>query len=246
LPVHLTGRPADMAPLLALASRHGLAVIEDAAQAVLAEYDGRRVGSLGAVGCFSLHPLKTLGGVGDAGVATTDDAELAARLRTLRNIGLASRDDCAVWSGNSRLDTVQAAVLLVKLAHVERWTEARREVAAGYREALAGLPGVEAPAERPHERCVYHTFVVQADERDALREHLAGRGVGTAIHYPTPIHLQTAARGLGYGPGSFPVAERQAGRILSLPVYPELTAEERALVAGGVREFVRERSPVAG
>jgi dTDP-4-amino-4,6-dideoxygalactose transaminase len=241
LPVHLTGRPADMAPLL----EHGIPVVEDAAQAALAEYRGRRVGSLGAIGCFSLHPLKTLGAVGDAGAVTTNSDELAAKLRMLRNLGLASRDDCAVWSGNSRLDTVQAAILLVKLRYVERWTDARRANAAFYREALDGLPGLELPGERPYEHAVYHTFVVQSDERDALRDHLARRGVGTAVHYPAPIHLQSVASGLGYGPGSFPVAERQARRILSLPVYPELTEEQRTLVVDAVREFAADAVPLA-
>lgn len=245
LPVHLTGRPADMTPLLELSRRHGLALVEDAAQAVLAEYRGRRVGSFGAIGCFSLHPLKTLGGVGDAGVATTDDEGLAGRLRVLRNIGLASRDDCAVWSGNSRLDTIQAVVLLVKLRYAQAWTDARRRTAAAYRSALTDVPAVDVPSERPHERAVYHTFVIEADDREALREGLAARGVGTAVHYPVPIHLQTAARDLGLGPGSFPIAERQAGRILSLPVYTELTDEQRAFVVDAVRDLVEERSALA-
>jgi dTDP-4-amino-4,6-dideoxygalactose transaminase len=246
LPVHLTGRPAEMTSLRALADDHGLAIVEDAAQAVLAEYRGQRVGSCGDVGCFSLHPLKTLNAVGDGGIATTDDELIATKLRTLRNIGLASRDDCAVWSGNSRLDTLQAAVLLVKLRNVEQWTEARRRNAARYRDALEDVPGIDVPTtDRLHERAVYHTFVIQADDRDALRSHLTGLGVGTAIHYPIPIHLQTAARDLGYGPGSFPVAEQQAKRILSLPVYPELTDDQLELVTNSVRDFVAERGFVA-
>ena len=239
LPVHLTGRPADMGPILAVARRHGLAVVEDAAQAVGAEYDGRRVGALGTIGCFSLHPLKTLNACGDGGVLTTDDPELADRLRLLRNNGLRTRDDCRLWAVNSRLDTIQAAMLLVKLRYLDRWTEARRANAAYYACELAGIPGLRVPVERPRERAVYHTFVVQAERRDALRAHLEAWGIGTSIHYPTPIHLTAAAEPLGYRSGSFPVTEHQAARILSLPVYPELRAEQRAHVVHAIRDFYR-------
>jgi dTDP-4-amino-4,6-dideoxygalactose transaminase len=241
LPVHLTGRPARMDAILEIARAHGLAVVEDAAQAVLAELGGRRVGSFGDVGCFSLHPLKTLNAIGDGGVVTTDDDGVADRLRLLRNIGLQTRDDAVLWGANSRLDTVQAAVLLVKLRHVEEWTAARRAHAAAYAEALEGVPGIEVPRERPDERSVYHTYVIQADDRDGLRARLAERGIGTAIHYPVPIHLQTTAAGLGYTAGSFPVAERQARRILSLPVYPELSEAQRGTVAAAVAELAAER-----
>ena len=237
LPVHLTGRAADMTAIMEIARARGLAVVEDCAQAVLAGHRGRRVGSFGNVGCFSLHPLKTLNACGDGGVLTTDDDRIADQLRVTRNIGLRTRDDCVVWSGNSRLDTMQAAVLLVKLNHLERWTEARRSHARQYQAALGGLQQVQAPADRSFEWSVYHTFVVQADRRDALKAYLAGRGVETAVHYPVPIHLHTAASSLGYGPGSFPVTERQAGRILSLPVYPELSGDDVDYVAGAVRAF---------
>lgn len=237
LPVHLTGRPAAMGPLMSLARRRGLAVLEDCAQAVAAECDGQRVGSFGDVGCFSLHPLKTLNACGDGGVLTTNDPAIDRRLREMRNLGLKNRDDCVVWSGNSRLDTLQAALLLVKLGHLDEWTGRRRAHADAYRRLLAGIPGVDLPVERPNERAVYHTFVIQADRRDELRAFLTERGIGTQIHYPVPIHLQSAARELGYGPGSFPVAEAQAGRILSLPVYPELTAEDLARVASEIRSF---------
>jgi dTDP-4-amino-4,6-dideoxygalactose transaminase len=237
LPVHLTGRPADMTPILAVAQRSGLAVVEDAAQAVGAEYHGRRVGSLGTIGCFSLHPLKTLNACGDGGALTTDDPALAERLRLLRNNGLRTRDDCRLWAVNSRLDTIQAAMLLVKLRHLDRWTEARRANAAFYGRELHGIPALRLPVDRPGERAVYHTFVVQAERRDALRAHLDAHGIGTSIHYPTPIHLTAAAAPLGYRPGSFPVAERQAGRILSLPVYPELRPEQREHVVQAIRDF---------
>ncbi|MCX5788087.1 MAG: DegT/DnrJ/EryC1/StrS family aminotransferase, partial [Elusimicrobia bacterium] len=219
LPVHLTG--------------------EDCAQAVGAEHRGRRVGSFGAVGCFSLHPLKTLNACGDGGVLTTNDKNLCERLRILRNIGLKTRDDCVEWSGNSRLDTLQAAILLVKLGRLESWTRARRRNAAFYQRALAGVPQVRLPKDRPCERAVYHTFVIRAQDRDGLRRHLARRGIETAIHYPVPIHLHRAARGLGLKRGSFPETERQAREILSLPVYPEMTRRDLSRVAGAIKEFYR-------
>lgn len=241
LPVHLTGFPCDMGPILDIARRHRLHVIEDAAQAVLAEYRGRRVGSFGTVGCFSLHPLKTLNACGDGGVLTTDDPDLYAQLCMRRNIGLRTRDDCVLWSGNSRLDTIQAAILLVKFFHLERWTERRRQHAERYRRGLSGLAHVVLPHETPNVRAVYHTFVIQAERRDALRTFLADLGIGTAVHYPVPIHLSSAGKDLGYAPGSFPVAEQQAARILSLPVYPELTAEQIDRVCAAIREFYAHR-----
>ncbi|HUZ81509.1 MAG TPA: DegT/DnrJ/EryC1/StrS family aminotransferase [Gaiellaceae bacterium] len=242
LPVHLTGRPAAMQRVLEVAARHGLAVVEDCAQAVLAELGGRRVGSFGAVGCFSLHPLKTLGAAGDAGVLTTDDEDLANRFRLLRNIGLATRDDATVWSGNSRLDTLHAAMLLVKLQYLAKWTEARRQNAAAYVEALTGASGLRLPVEKPGERAVYHTFVLRSEVRNELRTHLRSAGIGTAIHYPVPIHLQSIGHTLGYGPGDFPVAERQATEILSIPVHHNLTAAQREFVVEGIRDFVPARA----
>lgn len=237
LPVHLTGRPADMDPILAVARAKGVHVVEDCAQAVLAEYRGRRVGSFGTIGCFSLHPLKTLNACGDSGVLTTDDAALADELRLRRNLGLRTRDDCVIWSGNSRLDTLQAAILLVKLNHLERWTEARRGNAEHYRRALAGIEAVRPPHDQPFERAVYHTFVIQAERRDALQQHLSAHGVESAVHYPIPIHLQTVARALGYRRGSFQIAEAQAERILSLPVYPELQREDIDYIAAAIKAF---------
>ncbi|MDX6770462.1 MAG: DegT/DnrJ/EryC1/StrS family aminotransferase [Elusimicrobiota bacterium] len=237
LPVHLTGRPADMDALSDLAKRKGLLIVEDAAQAVLAGYKGRKVGSFGAAGCFSLHPLKTLNALGDGGVITTDDAALAEKLRVLRNLGLATRENCVTFSGNSRLDTLQAAMLLVKLKHLAAWTEARRRHAAAYQKALAGVPGLVVPVDAPGEHAVYHTFIVASEKRDALKAFLSEHGVDTAVHYPVPIHLQDAAKALGWKPGAFPEAERQAGRILSLPVYPELSDEDRDRVAALIREF---------
>ena len=237
LPVHLTGRAADMTSLCEIASRHHLAIIEDAAQAVLAEHRGRRVGSFGRIGCFSLHPLKTLNACGDAGVITTNDEKLAQRLRVLRNLGLRTRDDCVEWAPNSRLDTLQAAILLVKLKYLEDWTKKRRSNADHYRRRLAGLDGVRLPVEDRNERSVYHTFVIRARRRDELKTFLQERGVGTSIHYPVPIHLNAAARALGYGSGAFPNTEAQAKEILSLPVYDGLLPEQLDDVCEAIIEF---------
>jgi len=237
LPVHLTGRPADMDPIRTTAERRGLPIIEDAAQAALASYRGRRAGNLGTIGCFSLHPLKTLNACGDAGILTTNHAALAERLRILRNIGLKTRDECVAWSGNSRLDTMQAAILIVKLRYLQEWTDARRANAAYYRKALVDVPGLTLPMEdRENETSVYHTFMIQTDKRDALKQHLAANGIETAVHYPVPMHLHPAAASLGYQRGAFPTAERQAQRILSLPVWHGLTAQQLTLVVNQVRE----------
>jgi dTDP-4-amino-4,6-dideoxygalactose transaminase len=237
LPVHLTGRPANMDPIMEVSNRHGLPVIEDAAQAVAAEYKGQRVGSIGTIGCFSLHPLKTLNACGDGGVLTTKDAGLYEDFKILRNIGLRTRDDFSVWSGNSRLDTMQAAILLVKLDHFDQWTESRRENALAYQKLLEGIPQVKSPVDMPYEHSVYHTFVIQAERRDSLKAHLGEHGIGSSIHYPVPIHLQTGASSLGYQKGSFPVTEKQAESILSLPVYPELKQHQLEYVADCVRSF---------
>ena len=237
LPVHLTGRPCRMDEILDISRRRGLHVIEDAAQAVAAEYGGRPVGSFGVIGCFSCHPLKTLSACGDAGVITTSDRRIHDQLKIMRNIGLRDRDDCVMWSGNSRLDSLQAAILLVKLKHLETWTEQRRANARFYQRRLNDVRGVAVPVDEGHERAVYHTFVVQVDDRERLRAHLAVRGIGTAIHYPVPIHLCVAARDLGYAAGSFPVAEAQAARIMSLPIHQDLTTEQLAAVCDAITEF---------
>jgi dTDP-4-amino-4,6-dideoxygalactose transaminase len=239
IPVHLTGRPADMQPITEIAAAHSLYIIEDAAQAVLAEYRGQRVGSFGAAGCFSLHPLKNLNACGDAGLVTTDDGELADRIRLSRNLGLKTRNDCVEWSSNSRLDTIQAAMLLVKLGGLEEWTNCRRANAAFYQEALRDLDEVRLPFDQPHERAVYHTFIIQAERRDDLQRHLADNGIGSAVHYPIPIHRQSIGLTLGYPAGSFPVTERQTERILSLPIFPELMQEQLERVATSVRRFYR-------
>ena len=245
LPVHLTGQPCDMESILKIARARGLAVIEDCAQAVGAEYHGRPVGSLGTVGCFSLHPLKTLSACGDGGVVTTNDFSLFEQMRIARNHGLRGRDDCAFWSCNSRLDTIQAAILLVKLRYLEEWTERRRQNARLYRQYLAGIGEIQIPIEEVNVRAVYHTFVIQAEQRDLLRSQLGVRGIETAVHYPVPIHLSAAGQELGYPVGSFPVAEEQAQRILSLPVYPELNEAQIQRVCESIRAFYRDRPKLA-
>ena len=236
MPVHLTGRMADMNPLMAMARRHALAVIEDAAQAVGSTYDGRISGTIGTVGCFSAHPLKNLNAAGDAGFVVTADAMLATRIRRLRNHGLINRSDVQEWGAVSRLDTLQAEVLRIRLRHLPSVIERRRRNAAQYGAELAGSP-VFAPPCRDIEFNTFHTFVVQTDRRDELQKFLARRGVETAIHYPVPIHLQPAAAHLGFRRGAFPVTERQADRILTLPVNQFLSADDVSYICAGVREF---------
>ncbi|MDP3920159.1 MAG: DegT/DnrJ/EryC1/StrS family aminotransferase [Candidatus Omnitrophota bacterium] len=242
LPVHLTGRTADMDAILAIAKRHEILVVEDAAQAVLSEYRGRRAGSFGVLGCFSLHPLKTLNACGDGGVITTNDERLYKRLQVLRNLGLEHRDDCVVWTGNSRLDTIQAAALLVKMDYLEAWTAGRRKNAEFYRRELAGVAGVRCPEPKNHERPVYHTFVIRAERRDNLKKYLADQGIGSAVHYPVPIHMQTVAKDLCVAEGSLPEAETQSKEILSLPVYPELGKEDLAYVVFYIKKFYRSEN----
>lgn len=239
LPVHLTGRPAEMNTIRDVANRHGLVIVEDAAQAIGATYHGQRVGGCGDIGCFSLHPLKNLNAAGDAGLMTTNDDRLAGVLRQMRNHGLRNRNEADFWGFNSRLDTVQAAMLNVKFQYLDAATEARRANARFYAAALGDV--VEVPRERDHEHCVYHTFVVQCDGRDALQARLLEDGVETKVHYPIPIHLQRAAAALGYRKGDFPVAERQADRSLTLPNYQELTEDQKQLVVSSICRFYEGR-----
>lgn len=241
LPVHLTGRPADMDPVNDIARKHGLTVIEDAAQAVAARYHGKACGALGTIGCFSLHPLKTLNACGDGGVITTDDERLYARMVGLRNHGLQSRDDCREWGLNSRLDTLQASILLAKLPHLAGWTQRRREIAQQYQSALADLDILRVPKDVAGVEAVYHTFIVQTDCRDNLKRHLADHGIDSAIHYPVPIHMQPAAAYLGYRAGDFPTAARQARRSLSIPVHSTLSADQVGYVIDVIRDWAESR-----
>ena len=235
IPVHLTGRPAPMEEITALANRYGLYVVEDAAQAIGARYHGQRVGSLGIAAGFSLHPLKNLGVYGDGGLITTNDNELASQLRLLRNHGLRTRDECEVWGFNSRLDSMQAAFAEIKLRFLDDWNERCREIAATYRVELEGL--VHVPTDENWEECVYHNFVIRTDQRDELRAHLLQLGVDTRVHYPIPIHLQDAAKDLGYRQGDFPRAEEYAETMISLPIYPELEDSQVSHVVQAVRAF---------
>jgi dTDP-4-amino-4,6-dideoxygalactose transaminase len=234
--VHLTGRPAPMDELMAIAKKHNLQIIEDCAQAVTAEYRGKRVGSMGVTGCFSLHPLKNLAASGDGGVITTNDDKVNQYLLKARNHGLKSRDECEFWSYNSRLDNLQAALLNVKLKMLDKWTERRRTIAGKYYEALKGLDMI-VPCDKSYEKAVYHTFIIQTQQRNKLKEYLMNMGIDTKIHYPIPIHLQEAAKHLGYKKGDFPVTERQAETILSLPVYPELTDMQVDYIIESVKSF---------
>jgi dTDP-4-amino-4,6-dideoxygalactose transaminase len=238
MPVHLTGRMARMDDIMAIAGRHGLAVIEDAAQSIGSRLNGRHAGTFGNIGAFSAHPLKNLNAMGDAGFVATEDSGLAARLRLLRNNGLADRNTVAEWGVVSRLDSVQAIILQHRLRHLDDVIAARRRNAALYRDRLDSRR-IFAPPCRNDEFNTFHTFVIQVDERDALRACLADRGVGTAIHYPIPIHLQPAAKDLGYRQGDFPVTERQAERILTLPIHQLLAREDIEYVAEAVMEFCR-------
>lgn len=236
MPVHLTGRVCDMDALTATAERHGLLVVEDAAQAFASRYRDRMSGSFGNAGCFSAHPLKNLNAGGDAGFVTTDDGVLAERLRRLRNHGLADRDTVVEWGTVSRMDGLQAALLAMRLSRVDAVIATRRRNVARYREHLEGTP-VFAPPCLDHEFNTFHTFVVQVDRRDDLKAFLAEKGIETAVHYPVPLHLQPAAGALGYKPGDFPVAEEQAGRILSLPVHQFLTDDDVKWVAESIKAF---------
>ena len=243
IPVHLFGQPAPMDPIMAIAKQRGVLVIEDAAQAHGATYKSRRVGTIGDLGCFSFYPSKNLGAYGDGGLVTTGSPELAERVRMLRHGGQKGRYDHRLLGMNSRLDELQAAILLAKLPYLERWNERRRHIAALYTAILSDTE-LELPLEAESGSHVYHLYVIRTPHRDALQSYLSDRGIETAIHYPTPIHLQEAYRWLGLGPGSFPVAESLASQIVSLPIYPELTDSKVRQVAEAIRDWstIRKRN----
>ena len=235
LPVHLYGQPADMGPILEIAGRHGIPVIEDAAQAHGARYCGRRAGRLGRAACFSFYPGKNLGAYGEGGALVTADADLARRARMLRDHAQKVRYHHEAVGFNYRMDAMQGAVLGVKLPHLDGWNARRREVARRYRELLADCDGVTLPREFPDRESVYHLFAIETDDRDALAGQLREAGVQTGLHYPIPVHLQPAYAHLGLGEGSFPHAERLARRCLSLPMHPGLTDDQVRYVADSVR-----------
>jgi dTDP-4-amino-4,6-dideoxygalactose transaminase len=234
LPIHLYGRPAPMHEILAIAKRHNLAVIEDCAQAIGASIDGKRVGSFGDVGCFSFFPSKNLGAFGDGGMATTNRKDLADRMRSLRAHGGRVKYHHEELGVNSRLDEVQAAILRIKLPHLESWIDQRRANADAYSLALTSVAVV--PTQDTDSRHVFHQYTIRVNDRDAVQKTLAEKGVQTMVYYPVPLHLQEVHASLGYTEGSFPHSEAAAKEVLSLPMFPELSAEQREQVIGAVRE----------
>lgn len=236
LPVHLYGQPADMDPIMELARAHGLYVIEDAAQAIGARYKGRPACSIGHAACLSFYPTKNLGGYGDGGMVLTQDAALAEKLDVLRQHGSRVRYHADVVGFNSRLDSLQAAVLGVKLDHLDGWNEARRKAAQRYSALLAGLP-VTTPYESPDVRHVYHQYTIRTPQRDALAAFLQERGVGRMIYYPVPLHRQRLYADLNYPEGSLPLSEAAGREVLSLPMYPQLAEEQQVEVAHAIRDF---------
>jgi len=257
IPVHLYGQAADLDAVFEIAARHNLSVIEDAAQAHGSLYKGRRVGALGRANCFSFYPGKNLGAYGEGGAVVTDDAEVARRVRLLRDHGSEQKYRHDIVGYNFRLEGLQGAVLNVKLKHLDGWNDLRRAHAARYGELLSGAATGERggddngsgaltlPRELPYARHVYHLYVIQTEARDALQKHLAASGVQTGIHYPVPVHLQPAYASLGHRAGDFPEAERQAARVLSLPMFPELTGAQIERVAEAVRAFAGSQSSAA-
>lgn len=247
IPVHMYGHCADMDPLLEISERHGIPIIEDAAQAIGAEDRGRRAGSMGLLGCFSFYPTKNLGGAGDGGMLTTSDDALTGRLRALRVHGGLTEYHHAEIGINSRLDAFQAAVLRVKLPHLDEWAAARRAKAAHYNELFGAAAlsfAVITPSARESAQHVYHLYIVRVPEhRDALMVHLAERGIGTKVYYPVPLHLQECFSYLGYQAGDFPETERAALETFALPLYPELTDEQQQYVVDSFRSFAARQSP---
>jgi len=243
MPVHLYGQPAEMDAITEVAERYGLFVIEDACQAHGARYKGRRVGSIGHVAAFSFYPGKNLGAYGDGGALVTNDPQIADRARMMRNYGQREKYHHLCMGWNRRLDTLQAAVLRVKLRYLDEWNALRRRWAALYDQLLQDCDVIRPVASSPGEH-VYHLYVIQVEERDRLQAHLAANGIATGIHYPIPIHLQPVYTALGYRVGSFPVTERCAPRLLSLPMFPELRADEVERIAGHIRWFLASRRSV--
>lgn len=235
LPVHLYGQPADLTPMLQIAGRHKLPVVEDAAQAHGARYQGRRVGAIGKIGCFSFYPGKNLGAYGEGGAIVTNDAVIAEKARALRDHGQTERYRHEMLGYNYRMTGFQGAVLDIKLRYLDRWNEARRMHARQYLDKLRGTPGLGLPVPDDEKQSVYHLFVVELAQRDRVAEQLKAFGIHTGLHYPVPVHLQPAYQHLGHRAGSFPYAERLAQRCLSLPMYPELTEEQIDFVCERLR-----------
>jgi dTDP-4-amino-4,6-dideoxygalactose transaminase len=238
VPVHMYGQPTDMDPILEIARRRNLLVIEDAAQAHGAHYRGHHAGSLGDAGCFSFYPGKNLGAYGDAGMVVTNDSRIADQIRLLRNHGRYTKYEHSVVGYGERIDALQSAILDVKLRYLERWVEERRQVAARYRQLLKGAP-VIMPEEMAEVRHAYHLFVLMVQRRDEVLEKLKSKGIAAGVHYPVPLHLQPALAGLGYRKGDFPHAERAAAEALSLPTYPEITEKQQQQVVAALLDCLR-------
>ncbi|MBU1753466.1 DegT/DnrJ/EryC1/StrS family aminotransferase [bacterium] len=237
IPVHLYGQMADMDLIMDLAKKYNLIVIEDAAQAILSEYKGKCSGSIGHTGCFSFFPAKNLGAYGDAGMILTNDKDVAERLKMLRNHGSRIKYQHSLLGCNSRLDEIQAAVLRIKARHITKWTQTRRQIANRYNESLADIPWLTIPFEEEWNKCVYNQYTLKVQYRDKFQKHLSEAGIPTAIHYPMPLHLQETFSCLGYKQGDFPESEKACSEVISLPIYPELTDEQRDAVVAGIRSF---------
>jgi dTDP-4-amino-4,6-dideoxygalactose transaminase len=239
IPVHLFGQCADMLRIEAIATTARIPVVEDAAQAIGATCHGKKAGAMGVIGCFSFFPSKNLGGFGDGGMVVSTDVALAEKMRILRVHGSQPKYFHALVGVNSRLDTLQAAVLLAKLSHLDKWSEGRRKVAAFYDRAFADTAQIVRPVTRPANTHIYNQYTIRVPDRDGLVKHLEAKGVGHALYYPLPLHLQKCFASLGYGEGDFPESERAARETISLPVYPELSPEARSYVAETVRSYFR-------
>lgn len=240
IPVHLYGLSVDMTGLMAIAKKHNLYVVEDCAQALGATWQSQKVGTFGDIGCYSFFPTKNLGAAGDGGLVSTNNTELYEKLKMLRVHGAKTRYDHQLKGINSRLDALQACILQVKLPYLDNWNKNRQEIAAFYNAELKDTDGVSTPSSLPNAEHVFHQYTIQVENRDAVYQALTDADVQAMIYYPIPLHLQGLHKELGYTQGAFPVTERVASKVLSLPIYPELTAEERQTVVNAVKNAVRQ------
>lgn len=238
VPVHLYGQPADMDAILSVADQHGIPVIEDACQAHGALYKGKKAGSMGIAGCFSFYPGKNLGAFGEGGAVVTQDEQMAEKIRMIRDHGQNKKYFHDMEGFNGRLDAIQAGVLRIKLRQLAGWNEARRNNAAYYNELLSDIPDIQRPVEAEYAESVYHLYVIHVDRRDDLQKFLGEKGIATGLHYPMPLHLQNAYAHLGFKEGAFPNTEKSAKRLLSLPMFAELTKEQMTYVADCIKEFI--------
>jgi len=235
MPVHLTGRVADMEAILEISRQHKIPIIEDAAQAVGATYKGKKAGSFGTTGCFSLHPLKNLHVHGDGGIVTMNDKSIYEYIQKIRNHGLRNREECEFWGYNSRLDSIQAAIANIKLNYLDGWNARYRKIAHLYSEAFASYLNV--PKDKEYEKPIYHRYIIEHPERDTLGKYLANKGIETKVNYPIPLHMHEASKYLGYKYGDFPIAEQLSKTILSLPIYAELRTDQVEYVIDCVKSF---------